>query len=85
MSVRWSFIQTESKTSCSPMRAQARLERRPVDRLGRGLDADGDAAWPPGSASRAGPRFAVMRGPVVTAPSDADPTSAAYLASTPPG
>ena len=63
------------------------VERRPVDRLGRGLDPDRDAAHqrsPARRAQRPDVRLAVIRGPVVTAPCDAEPTRAAYFARTPP-
>src|ERR1017187_9861202 len=58
------------------------IEGRPVDRLRRGLDPDRDLSGA-GPHPRAG--AAASRAPVVTAPSDAEPTSAAYLAMTPPG
>ena len=71
------------------------IERGPVDGLGRGLDPDRDGAGrhlldasEPPAGRHAGPgpdRFACIRGPVVTAPCDADPTRAAYLARTPVG
>ena len=54
------------------------VQGRPVDLLRGGLDADRDAARHRRSSS------ACVRPPVVTAPCDADPTSAAYFASTPP-
>ena len=80
MSVRWSFIQTDSNTSCSPMRAH-------VASSVAQSTACGEVLIPMERRSRLGhrpPRLAVIRGPVVTAPSDADPTSAAYFAITPP-
>ena len=54
------------------------VERRPVDLLGRGLDADRNAS------GHRPVSIACMRPPVVTAPRDAEPTSAAYLPITPP-
>ena len=58
-----------------------RIECRPVDGLRGRLDPDRDMTGHAGT--RAAARFAVMRGPVVTAPVEADPTRAAYFASTP--
>src|SRR6185369_5851537 len=70
------------------------VERRPVDVLRRGLEPDPDRhpALMTDSANTAGdpsgaplrPRAAVIRRPVVTAPCEADETSAEYLAMTPP-
>src|SRR5206468_12493970 len=69
------------------------IERRPVDVLRRGLEPDPDRhpavmtvsakALTASSGRPRCPRALVIRRPVVTAPSDADETSAAYLAMTP--
>ena len=82
MSVRWSFIQTDSKTSCSPMRAQIASSVAQSTACGEVLIPI--AMRRRHRAARGPARFAVIRLPVVTAPVEAEPTSAAYLASTPP-
>ena len=83
MSVRWSFIQTDSNTSCSPIRAHAASSVAQSTACGEVLIPIGMRRG--SSRPRASPSgWPLIRGPVVTAPSDAEPTSAAYLASTPP-
>ena len=85
MSVRWSFIQTAVEDGVLADPRPGRVERRPVDGLRRGLDPDLDApghgrdtpvsalgGWR-SSGRRSSPR-----------PRDAESTSAAYLAMTPP-
>ena len=73
------------RPSSSPAPRPRRVERRPVDVLRRGLEPDRRSGAPSRDAAlSARARSAVIRGPVVTAPSDAELTSAAYLAMTPP-
>ena len=71
-------------------RGPGRVKSRPIYFLRGRLEADPatrQVRHATGSGARSGARAdsaAVMRSPVVTAPSEADETSAAYLAMTPP-
>ena len=86
ISVRWSLSQADSKTGSSPAAAHASSRAVQVTRCGEVLKPSRMGTCrrqPAGTVSRANPRLARIRCPLITAPSDAEDTSAAYFARTP--